>query len=301
MAETEYEDTENGWVPAEGTTLDALLAVADWRQHKFEDEGTPWEPNYELEIKGLGGIHSRDKHRITIAPRLYQSYVTGDRTSDISGDYTMIGERDVVTTVGPVAGSSKGTGHDKLTVKGDAEWTFHEKRTLMTGTYNRRWEGRIDRFIGMEGVICGGVFTKTYVGAQSTLAGVFSGDVFGGCARFSASRNYLAGMNYRSADNAAWAAGIYVRGTAVTIEPAIGSPGAMMPASTAMATAARLALTVMPFLEIGIGLAMLPIGIVMAVAALVRRRPAAPLVGPPRLRNRTVGCEIRSNMSEMIC
>lgn len=300
MADTEYQDTENGWIPPEGTTLDSLLAVADWQQRKFADEGTPWEPKYELEIKGLGGIHSRDKHRVTVAPRLYQSYVAGDRTSDISGDYTMIGEREVVTTIGPIGDSPKGTGHDKLTVKGDAEWTFHEKRTLMTGSYNRTWEGRIDRFIGMEGVICGGVFTKTYVGVQSTLAGVYSGDVFGGCARFSASRTYLAGMNYRSADSAAWAAGLYVRGTAVTIEPAIGSPGAMMPASTAMQTASRLGLAVMPFLEIGIGIAMLPIGIVMAVAALVRRRPAAPPAGPPRLRNRSVGCLIQTSTLEMI-
>ena len=100
-------------------------------------------------------------------------------------------------------------------------------------------------------------------------------------------RIYVAGLGYRSADSAAWAMGAYIRSTNFTIEPVIGSPSQTTPASKMSQKIGRIALGLCPFLEIGLGIVMLPIGLVSMLVNKIRGRKPQKPQGPPRMRTRT--------------
>ena len=278
------------WEPSGSNTLESLLAFADMPASEFASKGTPWEPGHQIQITGRGGMRSYDKRRVTIARSSYQSHVAGRRDEVIEGDYNLTVDGDHSVSV---------LSTDSLDVNGDMDWEFHEKLTIMSGTVNRLWHNGVTRYVGMEGIICGGAFSKTFAAGSATICAVASGDVYGGCARVSASRLYIAGMNYRSAEAAIWQTGAYVRNTFVTLEPIIGSPADTKPESGIARMAAKLAMWTCPFLEIGAGVAMFPVGIAMAIKGLVAKKPPKPPSGAPRLRQRTVGVESRSRASEI--
>ncbi len=285
------------WRTGDATTLDALLAMADCSGEELREKGVPWYPHHGLDITGWGGLHSHDAHRVTIAPGGYQSSVFGTRRVVVEDGLSLEVDGDLNESIG----GDGGDGSDTLTVEGNADVAFHHKTTLMNnGTVNRLWRGGIVRYVGMEGVICAGIYTQFLIGGSATMSAVNSGDVYGGCARFSGARVYIAGINYRSVENVSWASAAYIRNTFVTIEPVIGSPAARTERYGMLRMAARLAMLTCPFLEIGAGLVMLPVGIALAIAALARGTPAKPPSGNPRLRQRNVLMEFRTRGSEML-
>ena len=172
------------WEPSGSNTLESLFAFADLPSSEFADKGTPWEPGHQLQITGWGGMRSYDKRRVTIARSSYESHVSGRRDEVIEGDYNVTVDDKYSVSV---------MSDDSLDVSGDMEWEFHEKLTLMSGKINRLWHNGVARYIGMEGIICGGAFSKTFVAGSATICAVASGDVYGGCARTSASRVYIFG------------------------------------------------------------------------------------------------------------
>ena len=132
-------------------------------------------------------------------------------------------------------------GRDKLVVRGEANMSAKDRLTLISGTYQRFWSGGIVKLAGMEGVICGGVFVRVHTGPSATIAVLCSGDVYGGAARASGVRTYVAAMNYRAAVAAAWACGAYVRSTSFTIEPVLGSPSQDAPTKNLAKKAGKIA------------------------------------------------------------
>ncbi len=190
----------------------------------------------------------------------------------------------------PLAGTL--WGHDKLTVRGNASFKAKEKTIRMKGVYQREWYGGIVRMAGMEGIICGGAFIRTHIGPSVTLSMLSTGDVYGGAARTSVLRSYIAAINYRSTDMAAWATYCYVRRTRFTIEPAINSPSKEPPKTGLMRKAGRLAMALCPFLDIGVGMVMMPKGIwglIQTGYQFYKKKPGPPPSGPPRLRFRSYG------------
>ena len=182
-------------------------------------------------------------------------------------------------------------GVERLTVGGTARFEFHERKTMLTGTVNRLWEGPIVRMIGMDGIICGGVFGRIHAGPSFTLAHLASSDVYGGAAHVAAARIHASTLGYRSADATAWAMAAYVRATRVTLEPLLGTPSQTLPFRDAKLAAklGKLALAACPFLDILMGLALLFPMLLIALIRKVIRARATPPAGPPRLRNRSAG------------
>ena len=247
-------------------------------------EPVPWKDGHQLEITGRGGLYNLERRRVTVAAKAYHSRVRKNRDVQVTGDYTSTVDGDATVTIAPGNVPVTSPGLEKLTVNGAATMEFGERRTLLTGTVNRVWTGPIKRMIGMEGVICGGAFARIHAGPAMTIAALMSGDVYGGAARVAGARIYVAGLGYRSADSASWAMGAYIRSTNFTIEPEIGSPSQTTPASKMSEKIGRIAMGLCPFLEIGIGLLMLPIGLVSMLVNKIRRRSPKTAIGPPRMR-----------------
>ena len=157
-------------------------------------------------------------------------------------------------------------------------------------------------------------------GPSATLSGMSTGDVYGGIARASAVRSYLAVLQYRAAKDAAWAMGVYVRNATFVIEPLLSPPAGMVPknniarkmnriqktmtkvrkasaaiarsrvgrAGSAVGEGARM---VCPLADIIVGVASLPFalfGIVQLIGSLAGLGKPIPIppVGPPRVRTR---------------
>ena len=133
-------------------------------------------------------------------------------------------------------------GVDRLVVGGSASYRVGSRTLMMSGSVNRLWDGGVVRMACMEGVICAGVFARVIAGPSATLSGMMTADVYGGCARVSAVRAYVALLQYRAAKSAAWASGVYVRHATFVIEPIVGSPSQGTPASRFSAKMARLAM-----------------------------------------------------------
>ena len=285
----EQSSAEPRWTSQEATTLDSLLEVAGWTRSERTARGVPWEAGHELHYSAVGGMHSRDRRRISVAGDSYNSRVDGDRRLAVAGDMTVDIDSNTVLSVSP-----SGSGQDRMHVKGDMSWHFHDKMILGTGTVNRTWYGPVTRFIGMEGIICGGAYLKAFLGGSMTMGAVASGDVFGGAARTAGARVYVAGIGYRSCDNALWQLGAYVRTTHCTIEPLMGSPSGTKPFNSrnhVAKLAGRISMAVLPFMAILVGVVMFPIAIMSAIGALVgyldQRFFAAPPTKPPPMQPRT--------------
>ena len=240
----------------------------------------PWQGNLRLQVTAAGGLVQREKCTAVLA-RAYTDTVTGDARTEVGGDC----ER----TIDGDASVSVDGGTDALDVDGDAEIEFDERMVMMSGIVEREWTGAITRMAGMEGVICGGAYTKVLAGAAMTVCAIATGDVYGACARFAGARVHVAGLHYRTSRLAMWRTGAYVRSAGVVVEPLIGSPSQHGPAKSIAAKAARIlrgAGAVLPFVDIAVGILSIPVGIGKLIANVVRRRNPEPPSGPPRLRMR---------------
>lgn len=276
------------WEPGDAATLNALIAVADYSGSQLKSGGVPWLRNHQLDIVATGGLRSRSQRRVTVVPGSYSSYAKRALKMKVVGNHSSRFDHDLVSSV---------TGEDKLVVDGDADITIGERTTILTGTVNRTWTGGIVRLVGMEGVICGGVYAQILAGMSSTVAALFSGDVYGGCGRVAVSRNYIAALGYRSADGpVSWAMGAYVRKTKFVLEPVLGSPGPDAPDKGVKRVAkltAKIGGGLCPFLEIFLGLGSLALLIPLKILAAVRKKMGKKKKPPTKLpRNRVRSCGV---------
>lgn len=266
----------------------------------------PWEEGHQLDFTSRGGIYRMEKDRVIVAADAYISRILGNQEVNIAHDYeSTVDGNELITIQLPTegeSGSSGGSGSspdagvtspglEKLAVDGTARFEFDDRKTLLSGAVNRLWQGPIVRMIGMDGVICGGAFVRVHAGPSMHLAPLASGDVYGGAAHLSGARIRVAGLGYRSVDSSMWAMGAYIRATSITLEPMIGTPHQSKPFGAARMSqkVGRIAMGVCPFLDIAVGLLMMPISLVMMCIGLVRKRPPKPPAGPPRIRNRSMG------------
>ena len=280
--------------PAATCPVEALLPFLEPGDEEDATDGHPWCGEERLRVAASGGIVLRERTTAVLA-RAYTDVVGGDSMVEISGDFERTTDGDATLVV-------EG-GADTLEVEGEAEIEFRDRMVRMSGTIERQWIGPITRIAGMEGVICGGAYSKVYAGALMTVAALSTGDVYGVCARFAGARVHVAGLHYRAAKAAMWNTGTYVRSAATVVEPLIGSPGPGGPAKSFAAKAARIlrgASAVLPFVDIAVGVAALPVGIAMIIANKIRKRKEPPPAGPPRVRMRNgvrvsnAGLEIHS-------
>ena len=241
---------------------------------------SPWSGDERLYVSAAGGIVARERDAAILA-RGFSDSVEGDSRTEVRGDF----ER---TTDGDATVDVEG-GTDRIDVAGEAAIDFDERMVRMSGTIERRWTGPITRIAGMEGVICGGAFTKVHAAPSMTVSALATGDVYGACARFAGARVHVAGLHYRAASVAMWRTGVYLRSAATVVEPLIGSPGSGGPAKSMAAKAARIMKgvgAVLPFVDIAMGIVALPVGIGMLIANAIRKKRPEPPAGPPRVRMR---------------
>ena len=285
------------WRTADVPILDSLIEKVP-----ASDEHRPWIAGHALQIRGFGGIVSKERSHYTILGNgEYANYVAGGRTLE-AGEQTVAA--DSVSTViarrdGAGEDASVPWGRDSLTVLGDAEVTVGSRTVLMGGIIQRNWNGGVMRLASMEGIICGGGFLRLIAGPSATLSALSTGDVYGGCARVAVVRTYLAVLQYRAAAVAAWAVGVYLRSASFVIEPIIGMPSSGGPVSNTASKLARLgralsaARMLCPPLDIFIGVAtFVPLGIYglyKLIAGIVKKPVPVPPAGPPKVRIRNVG------------
>ena len=253
---------------------------ADGAEGAGDGSAGPWHGSDRLQVAAAGGLVQREGC-VAVLARAYTDTVLGDSRTELAGD----GER----TVDGNATVKVAGGTDALAVEGDAEIRFDDRQVMMSGTVEREWTGAITRMAGMEGVICGGAYTKVCAGAAMTVCAIATGDVYGVCARFAGARVHVAGLHYRTARAAMWRTGAYVRSAGVVVEPLIGSPSQHGPAKSIGQKAARVlrgAGAVLPFVDIAVGIIAIPVGIATLIANIVRRKSPEPPSGPPRLRMR---------------
>ena len=299
------------WLPSKATMLDSLLDIVNANAAEDPNQANttpvPWRDGHAVDLSAFGGLESLEDRTVSIALGGYSNYMSSNLTQDISGDYTSNFEGPAVYTFAapeedesdtpPEESNSDATvarpmalyGDDTLTVKGNSDVRFKNRTVMMTGRMQRTWLGGIARMACMEGIICGGFFTRIFAGPSLTITAIATGDIYGGAARVSGARMHIAGMGYRSAELSNWAIGYYARLTNFTIVPVIGSPSAKAPVSS-KDWAKKITFALLPFAEIFAGLAMMPIGIILLIASKIRKSPKKPpVVGPPRLLNRTAG------------
>lgn len=260
----------------------------------------PWRRGNEAQIMGRGGLYDLERRRVTIAADKFQNQVFGESSVTVKGEYrekvsgsmsVMLGKPlpdGVEDDDDDGASAVPRTGTESLTVHGNADLHIHDRTTLMTGTVTKVWTGgTIMRLAGMEGVICGGAFAKVHAGIAAHMAPLVTGDVYGGAAHAAASRAHIAGVGYRSVETSAWAIGAYIRTTQFTIQPAQMSP-MQHKKSGMLAKVGKIMMGLCPFLDIGIGLLMAPIALVLLIAALAGwKKPPPP--GPPRTLTQSIG------------
>ena len=295
----EAESIGGEWRP--GIAMEALRhGKTDRGWGGWEDADTPpWAGNQETEMIGAGGIHVNDRRRETIAAQHYLSTVGGNLVADIGGDCDLRVKNDLLLVMdGEDEGDAEGwytSGEDVLRVRGDAETSAVEKMVLGACNVERRWEGAILRMIGMEGIICAGVFLKTFSGGISTtMAPLVSGDIYGGAFHGSAIRFRVAGtMGYRSSEMAAWGCSTYLRKAWTTIEPL---PGSLQQDSARplFEKIGRILMGTNPILDIMWGITFMPMAIYSLIKMIKnfiqkKQEPADPPHGPPRTRTRIIG------------
>lgn len=288
----ESENVGGPWNP--GIAMDALQAAkTDVGWGGWSDRSTPpWGGSQEAEMIGSGGIEVNDRRRETIAAQHYMSAVGGDLNMRTGGDCKVTVKHDRLTMMD--------TGKDSIRVQGDAVWRTEERMVLGACNVERRWEGAILRMIGMEGIICGGFFMKTFSGGIfTTMSPLVSGDVYGGAVHASAIRfRACGGMAYRSSELAWWWATTYLRKAWTTIEPMPGSlqQDAKRPLYEKVG---RCLMGTNPILDIMWGVTFMPMAIyslVKTIKNLIQKKksPAEPPQGLPRTRTRVVDNEVQT-------
>ena len=298
-----------GWRTTDASILDRLIEHVPG-----SDENRPWVAGHALQIRGYGGMVSRERRHYTIlGSGDYGSYVGGSRT--LVADTQTVTADSVTTTIarGIAAGDDAGVpwGRDSLTVEGNADITVGSRTVLMGGIVQRSWNGGVMRLASMEGTICGGAFLRLIASPSATLSALSSGDVYGGCARVAAVRTYLAVLQYRAAAVAAWAVGVHLRSASFVIEPIIGMPSSGGPVSNTASKLARLGRVLSavrmlcPPIDILVGVVtFVPLGIYglyKLIAGIVKKPVPVPPAGPPkvRIRNAAMTNETFSMMTVM--
>jgi len=275
------------WYPEAPTSIQALKAIPGWKG------GTPWSEKHQLEIIANGGLYSRDRRRLQVAGNIFTATVNGDRNVEVTRDHRLEVEGNATFSV---------QGADALKVAGDADWHAHDRMTLGAGNLQRRWEGPILRMIGMEGIICGGAFLKTFTGVSTTMAPLASGDVYGGAVRAAGARARMHGtMGYRSSEMCMWNCGVFQRMCATLIEPIVNTPR-QDPPRNMLLKAGRIGMGLCPLADILFGLLSAPVTMAMAARNFRKNRgkPPAPPAGPPRVHMRTVGLATQTRASDTI-
>lgn len=278
MAEEDYNDH---WTVAKLQDLDR------W------NGGVPWKKGHELTLRASGGASLRDDRRISVAAGHYTGLVSGNRNAEISGNRKLRSETDLSIQIHET---------DSLRVEGNADLKAGDRMVIGTGHVTRRWEGAMARFIGMEGVICGGAFLKSYLAGSLTIAPLATGDIYGGGVHAAGVRvNMSAMMGYRSCERVAWQGNTFVRSAGFTLEPIAETRTQEMPKHMAM-KAARIGLGLCPFIDILLGVLTLVPNIASSIYGLVKnwKKPPPPPKGPPRVHNRTYGVATMSRASDKI-
>ena len=275
-------------------------------------EQRPWQSGYELQIQGLGGFVNKERrHHTILGHGTYVNQIGGHRTM-VAGTQTTEtqGERSVQISEPDDPGDLDAPwGVDSLTVEQDADITFGSRLVITGGSVERTWNGGVIRLASMEGTICGGAFLRIHASPSMTMSAMLTGDVYGGIARASVARTYLAVLEYRAAKAAAWAMGMYTRNATFVIEPVINSPSGETPKSNIARKLSRLTKTfdavrmLCPPLDIAVGVIMLPValyGIFALIRGLLKKGKAAPPSGPPRTRTRTAGAISQTSGSVLV-
>lgn len=298
--------------PAAGSSLGAVVGAGSGSASAGASP-VPWRTGHALHLKGQGGVVQKERRHYTlVADGQYTNHIGGCRTlrADTQSFHTAgamvvnVGR----TTVAPARPVPWGS--DALTVHGNADVEFHDRRIMMAGLISRNYLGGVMRLASMEGVICGGFFMRSIFGPAMTASALMTGDVYGGVARVAMVRTYLALLHYRAAAAAAWASLTYMRCASFVIEPMLSVPSDRTPTGNAASKLARLSRTfsavraICPPIDILCGVVMLPLLPIMlgkflfmllAKRAASHLRPKAkPPSGPPRTRIRNTAVRLSS-------
>ena len=308
------------WKNADHSALRNLKRVPSMN----DEDDPPWDPGYRLDIQGCGGLVSKERRRYTLVGHegTFANQIRGNQT--VAADYhsTRVRKHRSVT-IAKTEGSDgldASWGRDRLTVAGNASYEFYSRTLMMSGMITRNWNGGIMRLAAMEGVVCGGAMVRTIAGPAGTMSQMMTGDVYGGIARVSAVRSYLAVLQYRAAKDAAWAIGVWVRRTTFTIVPVTPAPPQVTPTGNAARKMSRLSKTaskaakvtrksvsgmrmICPVVDIALGLLSIPlaiVGIAMLLKGLFGKgsKNAVPPAGPPRVLNTNSGMTMEMYMSK---
>ena len=330
-AQTTARDTDGWW------GVDTDLPATSWKNADHsalrnlkrvpsmnDEDDPPWDPGYRLDIQGCGGLVSKERRRYTLVGHegTFANQIRGNQT--VAADYhsTRVRKHRTVT-IAKTEGSDgldASWGRDRLTVAGNASYEFYSRTLMMSGTIARNWNGGIMRLAAMEGVVCGGAMVRVIAGPAGTMSQMMTGDVYGGIARASAVRSYLAVLQYRAAKDAAWAIGVWIRRTTFTIVPVTPAPPQVTPTGNAARKMSRLSKTaskaakvtrksvsgmrmICPVVDIALGVLSIPlaiVGIVMLLKGLLGKgsKNAVPPAGPPRVLNTNSGMTMEMYMSK---
>ena len=301
----------DSWKDSDRSHLENLINVPGLNADAGDP--VPWVGKGELQLRGVGGIESRERRAYTLVGRggVYGSHVEGNRTLNTVYRESKVG--------GPRTETIEHT--DELNVLGNASYRFKARGIMMTGNIEKTWNGGVMKAASMEGVICGGVMVRTIGGAAMTLGGMATGDVYIGVARAAGMRLYIAQLLYRSTSGAAaWAIGLWVRNTTFTIVPVTMAPApGQKPAGNAAQKMSRLNRTarkvakglkaaatvgrmVCPVIDILLGLLsilLIPFGI-RAMVKAYKQAKVQPLVAAPRLETRNAALTLETYGSKKV-
>lgn len=298
------------WLANEAdNTLDSLLGIVEpggltvdghVETYNGDIKYGPWEAGYELEFSAFGGLRNMEHRQIVIAAE-YSSFVSSHQDTWITGNYDSTfktsstykfatpGGGDISLAAADRVENNEDVnwGEDNITVNGNSTVLFSNRTYMMTANYTRNWNGITTRLAPMEGVICGGFFTQTYVGLNMVMSPLCSGDVYGGSARAAGVRLGLSGLHYRSSDLTNLAMGVWVRACSMFIEPPV--PTHRESGIKKKNWASKILFSALPFLEIAWGIVCFPMAI-KQLAQLLGRKVMAK-IRAARAKQKTAGAE----------
>jgi len=290
-----------GWKEKEeSNTLDSLLEVAGWKEGHAEQNGTPWRKGDLAVYRGMGGMEVRgSRHEVIVGSDSF-TRVSGDRSLVVNQDMTVQANRMQLAKHQRNPGAV-----DSLTVHGNLRAKSDDRLTIGTGTVDRMFYGNHAKIAGMEGVICGGAWNRTYATNLSTLSSLFMGDVFGGAVVAAGARVHISTMLYRSAEYSRWRMGSYTRNVTSCIEPLVSPVQQVGKWRRRLDLGQTILFTALPMLGILFAAVVTPILLVWALMKYLynKAKGRTPAATPtePRTRTRTVGgTEVAVRTSEVI-
>ena len=273
------------WQPHSGGTLDSLRDLKNW-------DGTPWREGDRAVYQGMGGMNVLGKRHETLAKSQMANYVQGDRHLVVNDDMNVYVEGN--QQLGDAADAENPTAIDSLVVEGDMRWKMKDRVTIGIGTVDRAFHGVHFKLSGMEGVICGGAWNRTYAGTLLSLSALKMSDVFGGAVMAAGARVNIHDVLYRSADYSYWEMGTYKRHVTHYVEPEMGTKVPYSKKGRRRDIAQAIAFTIFPPLGMAFALIMAPFMIFalsMFAYRKLRRIKGKPYTGEvqPKMRFQTVG------------